>query len=391
LAVLVSVAAVHGAVLALRLPARLVMGDEVQFGRAAYALAGFALAQGLALPVWGALSDRFGRRRVIDYSLVATILASLLGFAPLLGLRLSPQFAFAVFHGLLVAGLPLAIAYCFSLTKEGPREVIIGRVVCGFFLGIAAMLVLRMWIFGLPRQQIGIATAVAVIVIAGAAALLASFLLPAARPTSVNYIGMNAMHGLWHGFTESNRVVFARWWKVFLASSALASGLILMLTWGASSEGGARSLAATGPALVFLASAAVFVLATASLLGGGRAKARVTAVASAIGLLVAAGLLLLKAQGSFYVAFGAAGLGGAAAATGMVVGVTSFAAVARQRSAGAEIGAVVAIWLAALLGGVLLAFATHPLDASAAPWIAGSAGAVSLFTAFMATRRAPGS
>ena len=62
---LMLVSAVHGAVLALRLPARLVIEDELAFGRAAYALAGLVLVQALSLPVWGSLSDRFGRKNVI--------------------------------------------------------------------------------------------------------------------------------------------------------------------------------------------------------------------------------------------------------------------------------------------------------------------------------------
>lgn len=385
------VSAVHGAVLALRLPARLVVEDELAFGMAAYALAGFVLVQGLSLSVWGALSDRFGRKNVILYSLGTTAVVAVLGYTPLMGWRLPPQFIFSVFNGLFTVGLVLAISYSFSLIEEGQHHRLLGQVVAGFFLGIFLMLLFRQWSFSLPRQSILIATSSAVLVSAGLTWVLVSFFLPDARATSISFIGMNALHGLWHGFPESNRASHARWWKIFLGLSGLVSGLLLMSSWGSNSGGPAPSPFVLGAPLVFLGGAAVFAYATASLLGSGRVTARLIAVASAMGLLLASGLLLLKGDGSSNLAVIASGLGGAAAGASLIVGIIHFATVARQRSAGAELGAVITIWLVAFLVGVLLAFATHPLDPSAARQIAVFIAAASVFVGLMAARRAAGS
>lgn len=387
---LMLVSAVHGAVLALRLPARLVIADELAFGRAAYALAGFALVQGLSLSVWGALSDRFGRKNVILYSLGTTAVVAVLGYSPLIGWRIPPQFIFSVFNGLCMAGLVLALSYSFSLIKEGRRHLLLGQVVAGFFLGILLMLLFRQWSFSLPWQAIMIATASAALVSAGLTWMLVSFFLPEARATSVSFTGMNALHGLWHGFAESNRASHARWWRVLLGLSGLISGLLLMSLWGSNSGGQAPSTSMLKAPLVFLGCAAVFAYAVASLLAGGRATARLIAVASAVGLLLAAGLLLLKDNGGPFF-FLAAGFGGAATGASLVVSITHFAATARQRSAGAELGAVITFWIVGLLGGVWLTLVSHKLDATAPPRIAVFAATISVFLGFMATRRANGS
>ena len=52
---------------------------------------------------------------------------------------------------------------------------------------------------------------------------------------------------------------------------------------------------------------------------------------------------------------------------------------------------MVTIWVVGFLFGVLLAFAMHKLDSSAARQTAFFAAAISVFVGFMATRRAAGS
>ena len=264
--VLACVAAVHGAVLALRLPPRLVFNNEVQFGRMMFALAAFATVQALALPVWGALSDRLGRQKAFVYSLGATLVTAVLGYAPMLGMRISPQFVFAVLSGLTMAGLPLAASYCFSLIKEGPRHHVLATTVSAFFVGAGLMVILRLATFSLPPRDITTATSTIVLLATVTALVLVTYLLPLARPTSVSYTGMNALHGLWHGLGESNRGSCARWWKAYIALTGAAAGLAMTSLPGFSLK---HAVFTTHASLfaVSLVCAAIAAMVTAPVLG----------------------------------------------------------------------------------------------------------------------------
>jgi MFS family permease len=383
--VLACVAAVHGAVLALRLPPRLVFNDEMQFGRMVFALAAFAIVQALALPVWGALSDRFGRHRVIIYSLGATLVTAVLGYAPMLGMRISPQFVFAVLSGLTMAGLPLAAAYCFSLIKEGPRHHVLATTVSAFFAGACLMLILRLATFSLAARDINIATSTIVLLATVTALVLATYLLPLARATSVSYTGMNALHGLWHGFGESNRGSCARWWKTYLALTGAAAGLAMTSLPGFSNNHEVFTTR-VAPLVVCLFCAAIAPLVTAHVLGRGYVGERSAALAAVVSLL--AGLLPLYAMPDHAAGLlAAAVLCGAGLGAATMLGILYFAARAKQRSAGAELGAISALWLAALLAGVWLALITFKESSQLILHMAVGCAGLALVTGFLATRK----
>lgn len=391
-AVLGLLAAVHGAVMALRLPPRLVFESDAITTRLAYGLAVFALMQAISLPVWGAFTDRFGRQKVIIYSLSATVIAAMLGLSQTLGLRLPQQFVFAVFNGLAVAGLPLALAYSFSLIKEGTRHLVLGWIVSGFFLGAAVMTLFRLWTFSLPRQSLAVSSALMVLFLAGAVLASVVYFLPEARATSVSFTGMNSMHGLWHGFGESNRATFARWWKAFLAFSGFASGLIMMTLVGLADRIDASatrgiSFADIAPLLGCFMSAALFALAAAWVLSARSHALRLIVLCGA-GASVSAALVgfLLQDQ-NYLLLITASAACGAGMGCVLVAGIIHYAEAARQRSAGAELGAVVVFWLVALLLGVWLALMTFKDGRQAVPAIAAFSSALSAFAGFMATRR----
>jgi hypothetical protein len=385
LLVLACVSAVHGAVLALRLPPRPVFADEMQFGRMVYALAGFAIVQALALPVWGALSDRFGRQKVIIYSLGATLATAVLGYAPILGLQLAPQFVFAVLSGLTMAGLPLAAAYCFSLIKQGPRHHVLATTVGAFFAGAGLMIPLRLATFSLPARDINTATSTIVLLATVTALVLATYLLPLARPTSVSFTGMNALHGLWHGFGESNRGSYARWWKTYLALTVAAAGLAMTSLPGFSIN---HEVFTTHASLlvVCLVCAAIASLVTAHVLGRGYVGERSGALAAVASLL--AGLVLLYTTPDQAIGLlAAAVLCGTGLGASTMLGILYFAARAKQRSAGAELGAISAIWLAALLAGVWLVSMTFKSDPQTSLRVAMGCAGLAFVTGFLATRK----
>jgi len=322
---------------------------------------------------------------VIIYSLGATLVTAVLGYAPILGLQLAPQFVFAVLSGLTMAGLPLAAAYCFSLIKEGPRHHVLATTVSAFFAGACLMLILRLATFSLPARDINIATATIILLSTVTALVLVTYLLPLARATSVSYTGMNALHGLWHGFGESNRGSCARWWKTYLALTGAAAGLTMTALPGLSTN---HEVFTTHASLlvVCLVCAAIASLVTAHVLGCGYVGERSAALAAVASLL--AGLLPLYAipnQAAGLLA--AAVLCGAGLGAATILGILYFAARAKQRSAGAELGAISAIWFAALLAGVWLALMTFKESSEIILHMAMGCAGLALFTGFMATRK----
>jgi hypothetical protein len=382
---LVFVAAVHGAVLALRLPPRLILNDEVQFGRMLFALVGFVIVQALALPVWGALSDRFGRQKVIRYSLGATLFTAVLGYAPMLGMHLPPQFVFAVLSGLTMAGLPLAAAYCFSLIKDGPRYHVLATIVGAFFAGTGLMMLLRLATFSLPVREIMTATSTIILFATLTALVLATYLLPLARATSVSFTGMNALHGLWHGFGESNRGSYARWWKAYLALTGAAAGLAMTSLPGFSLK---HTVFTTHASLfaVSLVCAAIAAIVTAHVLGRGYVGERSAALAAVASLFAGLPpLYVMPDQEAGLLA--AAVLSGAGLGASTMLGLLYFAARAKQRSAGAELGAISAIWFAALLAGVWLVLITFKESSQILLPMATGCTGLAFVTGFVATRK----
>jgi hypothetical protein len=70
-----------------------------------------------------------------------------------------------------------------------------------------------------------------------------------------------------------------------------------------------------------------------------------------------------------------------------MLGILYFAARAKQRSAGAELGAISAIWLAALLAGVWLVSMTFKSNPQTSLRVAMGCAGLALVTGFLATRK----
>lgn len=375
--VLALVAGVHGAAVTL------------QIGGISQTWLGFALAQGIALPVWGALGDRLGCKRVMFYSLALSVLVALLGYAPLFNVAINQGFVFAVFSGLVVASLPLALGYAFSLDSRRPPVQVAGFVLCGFFAGSALMSLLRLFAFSMPYREYLAVTATFVFLLSFLAFACVALLLPGIRPTTVEFIGMNATQKLWHGFAESSRAGFAGSWKVLLALTGLASGAVInvvpALVYAANP--------AAGPAapmrwLFFaLACAAAASFVAPSFRKQPESAEKILVLGSIASLLLASVIVIGNGTGSLAGVFAALSLGGIATGIILTLGIITFAEVARRRSAGAEMGAVVTIWLVPFLGGTFLARVTFAETPQVPVFVALAASAVCFLLAWSAVRR----
>ncbi len=141
-------------------------------------MACYSLAQFLFAPVWGALSDRFGRRPVMLFSIGATA-AGLAGFAS--ATALWQLFAFRTLHGMATANISTAQACVADVTPPEKRAMGMGLIGAAFGVGftVGPLIGGELSTFG---YQVPIWAA------AGLSALnlvLAIFLLPETRPTGV--------------------------------------------------------------------------------------------------------------------------------------------------------------------------------------------------------------
>ena len=94
--------------------------------------AAFSLAQLVASPVLGALSDRFGRRPVLIFSLIGTVIS----FAMLAAAQsLAMLFAARVIDGLSGGNITIARAYIADVTEPGERAKAFGFLGAAFGLG----------------------------------------------------------------------------------------------------------------------------------------------------------------------------------------------------------------------------------------------------------------
>ncbi len=97
-------------------------------------IAAHPLAQSLAMPLWGTLSDRRGRRPVLLASMLGHAGAYLLlGFADSLWLLLAAR----ILSGATSANLSTAYAYVADITSPEERAGAMGRVASAFGLGFA--------------------------------------------------------------------------------------------------------------------------------------------------------------------------------------------------------------------------------------------------------------
>ncbi|MBI2980725.1 MAG: MFS transporter [Deltaproteobacteria bacterium] len=109
---------------------------SVQFGASATTLGlilmSYAAMQFLFSPVWGKISDRYGRRQVIRITLLGGAIAQLvLGFAP----NLTFVFIGRLLGGLFAANISVASAYIADVTSEEERAKGMGLIGVGFAIG----------------------------------------------------------------------------------------------------------------------------------------------------------------------------------------------------------------------------------------------------------------
>ena len=95
-------------------------------------LASYSVAQFIGAPLWGALSDRVGRRPVLLLSTAATALFLAL-FA--LATSLPALFLFRTLHGLAAANIPTAQAYVADVTEGADRARGMGLIGAAFGVG----------------------------------------------------------------------------------------------------------------------------------------------------------------------------------------------------------------------------------------------------------------
>lgn len=92
----------------------------------------YSLAQFVAAPVWGQLSDRFGRRPMLLASIGMTSLM-LAGFASATSLGM--LFVFRTLHGIMTANIPIAQACVADLTTRENRARGMGMIGAAFGIG----------------------------------------------------------------------------------------------------------------------------------------------------------------------------------------------------------------------------------------------------------------
>lgn len=92
----------------------------------------YSLAQFVAAPVWGQLSDRFGRRPMLLASIGMTALM-LAGFAS--STSLAMLFFFRTLHGIMTANIPIAQACVADLTTKENRAKGMGMIGAAFGIG----------------------------------------------------------------------------------------------------------------------------------------------------------------------------------------------------------------------------------------------------------------
>ncbi|MED5374834.1 MAG: MFS transporter [Myxococcota bacterium] len=95
-------------------------------------MASYSAAQFLFAPLWGSLSDRFGRRPILLMSIAMTALM-LAGFAWASELWL--LFVFRSLHGVFAANISTAQAYVADVTSKEDRAKGMGMIGAGFGLG----------------------------------------------------------------------------------------------------------------------------------------------------------------------------------------------------------------------------------------------------------------
>lgn len=95
--------------------------------------AAFSFAQFLTSPLLGRMSDRFGRKPIITFSIIASMVSFIIAaFAP----NLAVLYVSRIIHGIASAGIfPIASAYIADITSSEDRAKYMGKIAGVFSLG----------------------------------------------------------------------------------------------------------------------------------------------------------------------------------------------------------------------------------------------------------------
>jgi MFS family permease len=352
-AIVALVAGLHGAVLAqlfvgLADP-RAFAEQTVISQRAVMFLWAFIICQLIALPAWGALSDRISPKGLLLFSTGVVLVGSLVPLTFALPVAFPRPIITRALFGLGAAGLVLALSFAANRMERVRRPVAVAPLLAAFWAGGGAMMachwLCRRWDFE-PRVALA-ATSSLLLLLSILALITAAVWLDEPRPKSENYRGINALHHLWHGvgllWSQAGFAVI-----MLLVVGGFASAQALL--WVAPST----LLGAAGPSGAGIAASVILVLPWCGA-AVGAATFRLFALASrgarAVSGLIVAGLLLLLAVLAAWVDAGWLVRTMTATAMGYCSAVLTALALAavvsssRSRVLGAVIGAAFSWWL----------------------------------------------
>ena len=133
-----------------------------------WTMAAFTLGQAVATPIWGRISDAYGRRIVLIVTLLgAAISYVMLAYADSLSLVIASR----VFGGLMAGNIATAFAYVTDITTEAERPAGLGKIGAAMGLG---------FVFGPATGGL----------LAGSDVETANFMLPALAAAVVSLVAM---------------------------------------------------------------------------------------------------------------------------------------------------------------------------------------------------------
>ena len=133
-----------------------------------WTMAAFTIGQAVATPIWGRISDAFGRRLVLILTLLGAAISYVwLAFAD----ELWAVIASRVFGGLMAGNIATAFAYVTDITTEAERPAGLGKVGAAMGLG---------FVFGPATGGL----------LAGAEVETANFVLPAIAAAVISLVAM---------------------------------------------------------------------------------------------------------------------------------------------------------------------------------------------------------
>ena len=359
LLVLRLVAALYGAVFALAFaamadPQDLVRGEQ-SFRRFSLLVPAFAVLQVLALPIWGALSDRISPRGIL---MISTSLVLLGALFPLVPMPWPRTMISRIILGAGAAGFVLSLSFCANLVESNRRSPLVAPLFSAFLLGGLLMMVCK-WLCLREGMSFGGAmnAASALILVMAILSMLGIKLrLEEAWPKSEIYRGTNAMAHLWHGFSVLwSGTGFALIALIALSGFAAAQGLLWVAP--AALRGSGAPGMTSGPALVMFGLPWIAAAVAAALFFRFVPKPQEGKSAAA---LLAGVLLVVLALASAFWNPGwiprtalACGIGFCATVLACLA-LAAVMASTRSRELGAATGAAFALWLAAFAVSKLL-------------------------------------